>query len=113
MITPAGTECPHYYEDFHRGRARQECRLIERTPNGGTYTPDLCSGCRVPAIARANACTNLVLEGRVTSKWLGLRRSVDVSAFCVKSGETVAEPEIGCGLCHEEFTQISLSPEEE
>ncbi len=63
MRTPAGTECPFYYEDFHRGREHQECRLIERTPDGGKYTPDLCARCRVPRILQANACEHMVLEG--------------------------------------------------
>src|SRR5688572_8219728 len=27
MRTPAGKECDFYYEDFHRGRELQECRI--------------------------------------------------------------------------------------
>ena len=100
MRTPAGTECPFYYQDFHRGRSIQECRLIERTRNGGTYSPNLCNKCRVPRIVRANACKNLILEARVSSKFLGLRRSVKVTAMCTRSLENVVEPEIGCGQCH-------------
>ena len=34
MRTPAGSQCPYYFEDFHRGRNRQECRLIDQTPRG-------------------------------------------------------------------------------
>ncbi len=107
MRTPAGIECPHYYEDFHRGRGRQECRLIERTPDGGRWAPDLCRRCIVPRIRMANACPNLILEARVRSGLLGLGRGVEVSASCVRSGEAVKEPEIGCGFCHEtyEFTE--------
>lgn len=100
MQTPAGTECPYYYEDFHRGRNRQDCRLIERTPGGGKYTPDLCSSCRVPEIVRANACEHMVLEARVVSGFLGLRRRVEVTASCTRSLDVVEEPEIGCGQCH-------------
>jgi hypothetical protein len=111
MITPAGTECPYYYEDFHRGRNRQECRLIERTPSGGQYTTDLCSKCPVPGIVRANACENMVLELRVVSSFLGLRRGVELSAFCTRSLEDVEEPQIGCGQCHLEFPTFT-SPEE-
>ncbi|MEJ2549331.1 MAG: hypothetical protein P8Z42_11185 [Anaerolineales bacterium] len=110
MRTPAGNECPYYYQDFHRGRSIQECRLIERTPNGGKYTPDLCAKCRVPRIVMANACKRMVLEARVVSGFLGLNRRVEVSAFCTRTLENVAEPEIGCGECHLELAAL-LHPE--
>lgn len=102
MRTPAGTECPFYFEDFHRGREIQECRLIDRTPNGGSWTPDLCAKCSVPAITRANACPNLVLEARAKSGFLGLvGRGVEVSASCVYTAGPVEHPQVGCGHCHE------------
>ena len=100
MRTPAGSECPFYYADFHRGRQLQECRLVARTDGGGRWAPDLCARCRVPAIHLANACPNLVLEARVQPGFLGLRRGVRVSATCPKSGGIVSAPEVGCGLCH-------------
>lgn len=112
MITPAGTECPYYYEDFHRGRERQECRLIDRTPGGGRYTPDLCAKCRVPRIVLANACPNMVLEAEVVSGFLGLRRRVEISASCTRSLQTVEEPEIGCGQCHLSFPTFQTPTEE-
>ena len=112
MRTPAGTECPYYYQDFHRGRSIQECRLIEQTPNGGTYTPDLCSKCKVPRIVLANACENLILEARHVSKFLGLRRQVEVKATCTRSLEDVKEPEIGCGMCHLDIPNL-IAPENE
>ena len=106
MRTPAGTECPFYYQDFHRGRSIQECRLIKRTPNGGNYTPDLCARCRVPRIVLANACKSLVLEARVVSSFFGLRRRVEVSAMCTRTLEDVPEPEIGCGQCHLDLPEL-------
>lgn len=112
MRTPAGTECPYYYEDYHRGRSRQECRLIERTPGGGNYTPDLCSKCRVPRIIMANACPHMVLEAHVASSFLGLRRSVEISATCTRSLQTVDEPEIGCGQCHVELPDVFSSKDQ-
>ena len=108
MRTPAGSECPFYYADFHRGRQRQECRLVARTDGGGRWTPDLCARCRVPSIQLANACPNLVLEARAQAGLLGLGRGVRVSATCTKSGGIVAAPEVGCGLCH---TLPTLGPE--
>ena len=102
MRTPAGSECPYYFEDFHRGRDVQDCRLIDRTPNGGKWQPEHCSSCRVPRISMANACPNLVLEARAKSVFLGLvGKKVEVSASCVLTKGPVEVPEIGCGHCHE------------
>jgi len=112
MRTPAGTECPFYYEDFFRGRNKQACRLIERTPKGGSWIPQLCSTCPVPRIVRANACPNLLLQARVLSLLLGLKKQVEVSAVCTLTLEKVSEPEIGCGRCHEAFPSIQVSEEE-
>jgi hypothetical protein len=100
MRTPAGTECPHYFADYHRGRSRQACRLLEANARSRPWTPDLCSRCRVPRIVMANACPNLLLEAQVASGFLGLGRRVEISARCVRSERAVPEPEIGCGLCH-------------
>ena len=104
MRTPAGSECPHYFEDFHRGRNRQECRLVAQNPRSQPWQPDLCSGCSVPRIVLANACPHLVLHAQVRPRLLGLGRKVEVVAECRLSLATVAEPEIGCGRCHEAFT---------
>jgi len=100
MRTPAGTECKFYYEDFHRGRSKQECRLIQRNPASEPWRPYLCKTCPVPAILRANACPNMVLEARVGRRW-GLLRQVKVQAFCLLAMEKVDEPMVGCGRCHE------------
>jgi hypothetical protein len=102
MITPAGTECRYYYADYFRGRERQECRLIAQNSQSEPWRPELCRGCPVPGITRANACQNLVLEGRVKRSFLGLSRRVEVDAVCSKHLVEVAEPHVGCGHCHEE-----------
>lgn len=112
MLTPAGTECPFYYADFHRGREKQACRLIERTPGGGDWTPDLCGRCSVPRIMLSNACPNMVLEARVKSGFLGLGRGVEVSAHCLRSLQEVSEPEIGCGQCHIDNPSLESFTEE-
>ncbi|NIM92483.1 MAG: hypothetical protein GTO18_02050 [Anaerolineales bacterium] len=111
MQTPAGTECPYYYADYFRGRNKQTCRLIEQTPNGGMWSPDLCSRCRVPRIVLANACPNMVLEARAKSGFLGIGKNVEITATCTRSLEKVKEPEIGCGLCHEPFPPIEMGGE--
>ncbi len=113
MITPAGKECPYYYQDFHRGRARQECRLIDKTPDGGRYTPDLCGRCDVPTIVMANACEYMVLEARASRGILGFGRRVNASAYCTRSQQEVKEPQIGCGQCHLDFPTFELPPDKE
>jgi len=112
MQTPVGTECPYYFEDFFRGRNKQICRLIEGTPKGGNWTPELCANCRVPRIVLANACPNLLLQAHVRSTLFGLKKLVDVSATCTQTLETVKEPEIGCGRCHLEFPTFSVAEDE-
>lgn len=102
MITPAGTECRYYYADYYRGREREECRLLDQNPDSEPWRPELCKSCPVPGILRANACPNLVLEGRVEKAFLGLRRQVKLSAVCSKYVVEVPKPHIGCGHCHEE-----------
>ena len=99
MKTPAGRECPHFYGDYFRGRNVEECRLL--LAHGQTWTPNLCSTCPVPDIARANSCQHMKLKAVVARPLAALfQRRVQVSAFCDKSGRSVAEPQVGCGECH-------------
>jgi hypothetical protein len=100
MRTPAGKECRFYYEDYNRGRAVQECRLL-KGEEGHRWRPRLCSHCPVPAIQLANGCPNMVLTARVAWRPL-LSRQVKVSAFCTLANEPVVDPMIGCGRCHGE-----------
>ena len=101
MRTPAGTECSFYYADFHRGRSKQACRLIERNPRSKPWRPALCQTCPVPRIQIANTCPHMVLKGRVESDWLGLSSHVAVTAYCIQSAAAVGAPQMGCGRCHE------------
>lgn len=66
----------------------------------GRWTPDLCRTCAVPRIHRANACPRMILDARVRPGLLGLGRRVIITASCTRSLSEVAEPEVGCGLCH-------------
>ena len=86
--------------------------MIERTPEGGLWSPDLCALCPVPRIVIANACPNMVLEARVKRGFLGFGKGVEVSAHCVRSLQDVAEPEIGCGQCHLDSPNIASLTEE-
>lgn len=100
MRTPAGFECKYFYGNYFRGQKREECRLIGAAPAPHHWTPDLCQKCPVPEILQANACQHMELTGRVERSLLGLIRRVEVTAYCNKVGQAVAEPHIGCGQCH-------------
>jgi hypothetical protein len=106
MRTPAGEECPYYYEDFYRGRSKQECRLIARNPRSEPWEPKLCARCPVPGIKRANACPNMVLEARVVRRWFGLVRRVEIYAVCTEYEVEVEDPYVGCGHCHPEASSL-------
>lgn len=103
MRTPAGRECPYFYGDYRRGRTHEECRLLDANPDGGRWRPALCHSCPVPGIAMANACPHMALRARVSRRWLGFIEQVEVTAHCRRMNSSVAEPEIGCGHCHESF----------
>ena len=113
MRTPAGTECPYYYEDYYRGRSTRECRLIGRNPHSERWQPELCTHCPVPAIRRANTCPNMVLEARVNRRWLGLVRRVEVYAVCTEHQTEVENPYVGCGHCHRQTTILDATVAEQ
>lgn len=100
MQTPYGAECKYYYADFYRGREHQVCRLVEETASEDDWTPGLCKDCPAPGIQRANACKHLNLQGKISKRFLGLSRKMEISAYCSKSKDFVSEPYVGCGQCH-------------
>jgi hypothetical protein len=100
MRTPSGHECRYYYEDFYRGNSVQECRLISGNPRSEKWEPRLCARCPVHGILRANACANMVIEGRVARRWFNLVHRVEVYAVCPKHQLEVRDPYVGCGHCH-------------
>ncbi len=100
MRTPAGEICRFYYEDFHRGRELQECRLIRPGSRSLAWTPETCRLCPVPAILRANGSPDLRLEA-VIDKRFGLWRRVRVKAYCLRHAVEVEDPYRGCPACNE------------
>ncbi len=102
MKTPAGTECRYYYEDFHRGRSVQECRLIKWAPGARGWQPSDCARCAVPGILWANASENLGLVAEIRPGLLGIGRQVTVKTFCKKHDIPISDPYVGCELCASE-----------
>lgn len=102
MRTPAGTECPQYYEDFHRGREIQECRLAERNPTSAAWHPGDCSRCPVPDIVRANASEYMRLRLTIKPGFLGFGRHNEIEAFCERHNIRIEDPMVGCPQCNTE-----------
>lgn len=102
MITPAGQECRFYYQDYHRGRNEQECRLIKTNLNSPEWKPTDCAECPVPGILLANSSPHLVLQATVKKGFLGVNRHVKVTAFCSRHLIDVPKPQVGCPECAKE-----------
>jgi hypothetical protein len=102
MKTPDGQECRFYYENFHRGRSDQECRLVIANAQSLAWQPTDCAKCPVPAILQANSDPNLVLEVKISKGMLGFGRKLKLKAFCSKHLVDVPEPRVGCPQCAKE-----------
>jgi len=102
MQTPDGRECKHYYEDFHRGRNIQECRLVQGNVDSLRWRPSDCSRCPVPDILGANASPHLELKLTIDTRLMGLGRKLEVDAWCTRHRQAVENPFVGCTLCRED-----------
>ncbi len=90
MVTPV--DCPYFYADYHRGRAFETCRLIERNPdNRRPWRRSLCSSCPVPGILRETTCPHLALEASVVRRY-GLFERVAIFAVCTRHLKELADP---------------------
>ncbi len=99
MITPDGTDCRFYYQDFMRGRAVQECRLVKYNNDSAEWKPTDCALCGVPEILANNFNPDLVLQATIKKGLLGLGRKIEVRAFCSRHLVDVENPIAGCPQC--------------
>lgn len=95
MRTPDGRECKHYYEDYHRGRDVQECRLAKLNPESEKWHPGDCSKCPVPDILMANADPDMELTLTIKKGFLGFGRKMEVTAKSRIDGTPIADPYVG------------------
>lgn len=102
MRTPAGQECRYYFQDFHRGKNVQECRLEKENPASKRWRPSDCAQCPVPEILRANASPHLQLTLTIAPRWFGLGRKLTVTASCARHQTAIADPFVGCEACQSE-----------
>ncbi|MFW5691943.1 MAG: hypothetical protein ACOCX3_01185 [Chloroflexota bacterium] len=96
MRTPAGKECKHYFEDFHRGRDVQECRLVKGNRASLPWRPEDCSRCPVPDILNANASPYMELQLTIKPRMLGFGRKMEVEAWCIRHNIPIEDPYVGC-----------------
>lgn len=95
MRTPDGKECRHYYQDFHRGRNVQECRLAKDNLNAPHWHPNDCAKCPVPAILQANADPDMVLKWDAKTGFLGFGRRIVITATSQSDGSIIPDPYVG------------------
>jgi hypothetical protein len=100
MKTPAGHECRYYYQDFHRGRNLQECRLQKENTGSLPWEPRDCSTCPVPEILRANASPDMELTLTIRNKFFIFGRELDVQARCRLHNLRIDDPYVGCPKCN-------------
>ncbi len=97
-VPTTGKECPYFYGDYHRGRQKEECRLI--TDSNPPWKLKHCQTCPVPDIVLANACPDMILSGEIKKGFLGIGSKVAINAYCKKVHQAVDNPYIGCSECH-------------
>jgi hypothetical protein len=95
MRTPTGKECKHYYQDFHRGRDVQECRLAKSNPDSLPWRPEDCARCPVPDILNANASPDMELKLTITSRFMGFGRKIEISAWDIRRNKPIEDPFVG------------------
>ncbi|HEX2622600.1 MAG TPA: hypothetical protein VHL11_20715, partial [Phototrophicaceae bacterium] len=100
--TPAGKECRYYYEDFHRGRNHQECRLVRDNPDSLRWRPSDCLKCPIPDILNANSSKDMELSLTIKARFLGYLRYHEVTAFCLKHRIPIEDAYVGCPKCNAE-----------
>lgn len=108
MKTPDGKECRYYYEDFHRGRNRQECRLLLQSQQAAKWRPTDCLKCTVPGILQANASEYLELKATLRQGVMGIGRHIEVHAACRRHKSVIDDPYVGCAECTEERSDLSV-----
>lgn len=95
MVNPAGKECKHYYQDFHRGRNIQECRLAKLNPESERWQTQDCSRCPVPDILLANADPDMELTLTIKKGFLGFGRRNEIEARSRMNGTKIEDPYVG------------------
>lgn len=78
---------------------------MARSPESAPWHPQLCFRCPVPDIVTQPGSRDVALEGRVRTRWWGLRREMEVSAVCTSHLRRLKRPQRGCPDCRREDAQ--------
>lgn len=97
--------CRYFFGDYHRGNNREECRLLEASPNNQRpWRRKLCDSCPVPNLIFDTNCQDLLLEAAVQKRFL--REQVEVTfAVCAKHLLELNDPH-HCPECAKEWEQV-------
>lgn len=96
--------CRYFYGDYHRGNHREECRLLEESPdNRRPWRRKLCDSCPVPTLLMTSRCRHLLLEAQVQKKFLS-EKVVVTFAICSKHLVELDDP-MHCPQCAAETGQ--------
>ncbi len=100
-MTQGPVNCRYFYGDYHRGRNREECRLLAANPdNERPWRRKLCNSCPVPTLLLESNTPELVLEAEVKRKFLW--EQVEVTfAICQKHLVELSDPN-HCPECAKE-----------
>ena len=100
-MTTGPVNCRYFYGDYHRGRNREECRLLEANPNNQQpWRRKYCESCPVPALHLTSNTPELVLEAEIRRKLLWNRVEVTF-AICQKHLLELSDPHY-CPECAKE-----------
>jgi hypothetical protein len=93
--------CRYFYGDYHRGKNKESCRLLEASPeNTRQWRRRLCDSCPVPGLIIASNTRDLALEAKIERK-LFFERVEVTFAICTRHMEELSDPEY-CPKCAEE-----------
>ena len=103
MSTKPPPNCKYYYEDFHRGREVNECRL-PKSRDSLHWERGICDSCPVPELLRETNCAHLALEGTIRKR-LRLSARMEVFAVCTKHMLQLKEAGV-CPQCTAEQAEL-------
>ncbi len=90
--------CRYFYGDYHRGSNREECRLLQASPdNERTWQRRHCHSCPVPDVVLNSDCAELMLEAVIERRFL--RERVEITfAVCGRHLLELDDP-LHCPQC--------------
>lgn len=102
-MTPP-VDCRFFFGDYHRGKNREECRLLDANPNNRIpWRRKHCDSCPVPGILRETNCPSLALEAQLKRRfpWGASWARVEVTlAVCTEHILELSDPR-HCPRCAE------------